>query len=69
MVDFNKLDEIGRKYFGKKLGYNFRREIKLELNASLLDRLLEDAKERLQNSSKENKDFKWQDVTKKVWWF
>jgi hypothetical protein len=44
MVDFNALDTIFQKYRGKKHGYDFNREIRNELDASLLERLLENLK-------------------------
>ena len=44
MVDFNALDKIFQKYRGKKHGYDFNREIRNELDASLLVRMLEKLK-------------------------
>ena len=36
MVDFNAFDKIFKKYRGKKYGYDFDREIRHELKASML---------------------------------
>ena len=41
MLDLETLEKIGRKYVGKKYGYDFDREIRNELKASLLVRMLE----------------------------
>ena len=44
MVDWQALDKIFQKYRGKKYGYDFNREIRNELKASELVRMLENFK-------------------------
>jgi len=54
MVDFNAIDKIYQKYRCKKRGNDFDREIRNELKASLLERILEELENK--KSMRKNKE-------------
>ena len=57
MVDWAAIENIGKKYSGKKLGYDFNREIKYEFQVSLLERLINELtkkREALSGNDKKN---------------
>ncbi|MHB0946119.1 MAG: hypothetical protein ACYC3B_02990 [Sedimentisphaerales bacterium] len=56
MVDLKKLEEISRKYIGRKNGHDFKREIRNEISIPLMFRQLKGStkseSEKIENSLK-----------------